>query len=218
MSAVELRMRPEYGPTLGRLLAPRWRASSRSLRAAVVAAGVGALLLVVAVALTLENAHYSRGGSVPFAFSYRGLYRVAPDPGGYVKIQSRYPDGSLKYSYAVASLKVPAYAGNISGELPVFATLYIAGLRRRYPDLVLRGEGKTRVNTVPGYHVLYTAGVDGRQMLGRDVLLLPPRPAVREGVAIEMLTSPTATAQVKAPNEVASAGVLLRPLKTFTFG
>ena len=211
-------MRPEYGPTLGRLLAPRWRVSSRLLRLAVIAAGVGAVVLAAAVALTLENAHYSRAGRVPFSFSYRGLYRVAPDPGGYVRVQSRYADGSLKYSYAVAPLTVPPYSGYISGELPVYATLYIAGLRRRYPDLVLRGEGKTRVNTVPGYHVLYTAGVDGRQMLGRDVLLLPPRAGVREGVAIEMLTSPTATAQVKVPSEVASAGVLLRPLKTFTFG
>ena len=211
-------MRPEYGPTLGRLLAPRWNASSRLLRGAVMAAGLGLVVIVVAAALTLENAHYSRGGRVPFSFSYRGLYRVAPDRGGYVKIQSRYADGALKYSYAVAPLTLPAYSGYASGELPVYATLYIATLRGRYPDLVLRGDGKTRVNAVPGYHVLYTAGVEGRQMLGRDVLLLPPRTGVREGVLIEMLTAPEATAQVKVPSEVASAGVLLRPLKTFTFG
>ena len=47
---------------------------------------------------------------------------------------------------------------------------------------MLRGEGKTRVNTVPGYEVLYTATVDGREMYGRDVLLLPERPGAREGV------------------------------------
>jgi hypothetical protein len=35
---------------------------------------------------------------------------------------------------------------------------------------------------------------------------------------IVMLTSPTANAQVTAPLEVASAGVLLRPLKTFALG
>jgi hypothetical protein len=33
-----------------------------------------------------------------------------------------------------------------------------------------------------------------------------------------MLTSATATSKVKAPSEVASTGVLLKPLKTFTFG
>jgi hypothetical protein len=33
-----------------------------------------------------------------------------------------------------------------------------------------------------------------------------------------MLTSPAASAQVSGPLEVAETGVLLRPLKTFTFG
>jgi hypothetical protein len=33
-----------------------------------------------------------------------------------------------------------------------------------------------------------------------------------------MLTSPTANAQVTSPLEVASEGVLLKPLKTFTLG
>jgi hypothetical protein len=37
-------------------------------------------------------------------------------------------------------------------------------------------------------------------------------------VDIVMLTSPSASAQVSSPLQVASAGVLLRPLKTFTLG
>ena len=45
-----------------------------------------------------------------------------------------------------------------------------------------------------------------------------PAPGAREGVVIVMLTAPDANAQVSSPLEVASAGVLLRPLKTFTFG
>jgi len=55
-------------------------------------------------------------------------------------------------------------------------------------------------------------------MFGRDVLLVPQQPGAREGVEIVMLTSPKASPQVTSPLEVASAGVLLRPLKTFTFG
>ena len=35
-------MKPEYGPTLGRLLSPRWRAASPLVRWAVIAAGCGA--------------------------------------------------------------------------------------------------------------------------------------------------------------------------------
>ena len=74
------------------------------------------------------------------------------------------------------------------------------------------------MNTVPAYQVLYTAMLDGRPMYGRNVLLLPERPGAREGVEIVMLTSPTANAQVDSPLEVAGTGVLLRPLKTFSFG
>ncbi len=212
-------MKPEYGPTLGRLLAPRWHAASRLARAAVAVVGVGLAAALVAVGLTLENATFSHGGSVPFSFSYRDLYRVAPDRGGYVKVQSRWPDGALKYSYAVDPLLLPAYSGELSGELPLYATGFIHGLGRRYRDFELRGEGKTRVNnTLTGYEVLYTADVEGQEMYGRDVLLLPPRAGVRGGVVVAMLTSPTASAQIASPMEVGATGVLLKPLKTFTFG
>jgi hypothetical protein len=211
-------MKPEYGPTLGRLLSPRWRAASPMLRGIVIAAGVGVVAVLVAAVLTLENATFSHGGAVPFSFAYRSLYRVAPDPGGYVKVQRRRSDGTLEDSYAVQPLVLPPYSGESSGELPVYAAGYIRGLQRRDAGFVLRGEGKTRVNAVPAYQVLYTATVDGRTMYGRDVLLLPERAGAREGVEIVMLTSPTANAQVDSPLEVASTGVLLRPLKTFSFG
>ena len=80
------------------------------------------------------------------------------------------------------------------------------------------GEGKTRVNKVPAYQVLYKVRIDGREMYGRNVLLLPERPGARRGVEIVMLTAAGATSEVKEPSEVASGGVLLRPLKTFSFG
>lgn len=216
MAAVPIK--GEYGPTLGRLLSPSWRASSPLVRRTVIVAAAALLALALAAALTLLNAHYSRGGRVPFSFSYRGLYRAAPDPGGYVKVQRRRSDGRLEDSFAVESLKLAPYSGGLSGELPLYAAGYIRGLRSRYADFVLRAEGKTRVNTVPAYDVLYTALVEGQTMWGRDVLLLPDRPGVREGVDIVMLTSPTASSQVTSPLETATAGILLKPLKTFTLG
>jgi hypothetical protein len=215
---VAVPMKPEYGPTLGRLLSPRWRAASPLARRAVIGAGMGLLLLVVAAVLTLENASFSHGGRLPFSFAYRGLWKVHADPGGYVKVQRRSSDGALLDSYAVAPLSLPPYVGELSGELPVYASGYIRTLARRDTGFVLRGEGKTRVNAVPAYQVLYTAVVDGRPMYGRNVLLLPERHGAREGVEIAMLTSPMANRQVDGPLEVASTGVLLRPLKTFTFG
>jgi hypothetical protein len=214
---VAVPMKPEYGPTLGRLLSPRWRAASRPARTAAIAATVGLLALLVGAALALENAGYSRGGKVPFSFAYRSLYRVAPDAGGYVKVQRR-RGGTLEDSYAVERLTLPPYSGQLSGELPIYASGYIRALAQRDIGFVLRGEGKTRVNGVPAYQVLYTAIVEGRPMYGRDVLLLPERQGAREGVEIVMLTSPTANAHVDSPLEVAGTGVLLRPLKTFSFG
>jgi hypothetical protein len=211
-------MKPEYGPTLGRLLAPRWNASTPLARRAVIAAGIGLLALAVGVVLTLENATFSHGGRVPFSFAYRNLYRVAPDPGGYVKVQRRSGSGRLLDSFAVEPLTLPPYSGELSGELPLYATGFARVLASRFPDFVPRGEGKTKVNGVPAYEILFTATIDGRTMFARDVLLLPERPRAREGVEIVMLTSPTANPQVDSPTEVAFTGVLLRPLKTFTFG
>jgi len=212
-------MKPEYGPTLGRVLAPRWWAASRLARTAVIAAGVLTVLVIVAAALTLENARFSHGGRVPFSFSYRDLYRTAPDPGGYVKVQTRFPDGALKYSYAVDPLLLPAYSRELTAELPLFVTGFVPSFARGYADFELRGEGKTKINnTLTGYEILFTAHVEGQLMFGRAVLLLPPRPREREGVVVVMLTSSTASAQIASPVEVGTTGVLLKPLKTFAFG
>jgi hypothetical protein len=208
-------LKPQYGPTLGRLLAPRWHAAPKMARGAVIAAGAGLLVLVIAVVLALWPATISYGGAAPFHFSYRGLYRTAPAPGQLVRIERR-AHGRLEDSFAVAPLRLPPYSGGLSAELPLYASGYIEGLSRKYSGFVLRGEGKTRVNTVPAYNVLYTAMIEGRQMFGRDVLLLAERQGVRDGVAIEMLTSPSANSKVTSPLEVASAGVLEKPLKTFT--
>ncbi len=212
-------MKPEYGPTLGRLLAPRWQAAPRAIHVAVIAAGVALLALLVGVALTLENSSYSQGGSVPFGFSYRDLFRVAPEAGGYVRVQAHWPDGALKYSFAVDPLLLPSYSGELTGEMPVFATGFIRALSERDRDFELRGQGKSRVSsTLTGYQVLYTARIEGQELYGRDVLLMPSRAGSREGVVVVMLTSPEATAQVTSPMEVGETGVLLRPLKSFEFG
>jgi hypothetical protein len=214
MAAIPIR--PQYGPTLGRLLEPWWRAATPLTRAAVRVAAALAVAGVIALALALLNAHFSAGGRVPFSFAYRGLYRTAPDPGGIVKIRRLDAEGRLEDSFAVAPLELPAYAGNSQGELPVFAAGYIRALARREENFVLYGEGLQRINTVPAYDIYYTATIAGRRMLGRDVLLVAQRPGQRRGVQITMLTTPTANRDVKSPLEVATTGVLLRSYKTFT--
>ncbi|HWX87084.1 MAG TPA: hypothetical protein VNX67_02815 [Solirubrobacteraceae bacterium] len=207
-------LRPQYGPTLGSLLAPRWRAAAPAWRALAIAVGVALLALALGLALNLLDASYSRGGPVPFSFRYKGLYRTAPGPGSYVRI-ARNSHGRLEDSYAVAPLRLGAYSGAVSGELPVFADGYTHTLARRFADFRFEGEGKTRISsTLGGYEVLYRASIEGRTMHGRDVMLLPEHPGARQGVAIEMLTGEPVT--VSKP--VASSGVLEVPLKSFSFG
>ncbi|HEY4427017.1 MAG TPA: hypothetical protein VGN08_02310 [Solirubrobacteraceae bacterium] len=211
-------MKQEYGPTLGALLAPRWHAASPLTRRTLTVAGVALLVAVVAGVLTLLNASYSHGGRVPFSFGYRGLHRVAPDPGGYVKVERRHADGTLRDSFAVLPLRLPPYSGGLAGELPLYATGYIRALSGRYAGFELRGEGKTKVNNMPAYHVFYRAVVEGRRVYGRDVLIVPERPGARDGVDIVILTPAPRASKLTSPMEVANKGILATPLKSFSLG
>jgi hypothetical protein len=183
----------------------------------VLAACAALLVGVVALVLTLLPAHISYGGPVPFGFSYKGLYRVAPDAGEDVKVERRTAGGRLLDSFAVTPLRLPPYTGGLSGELPLYAVGYIHGLSRRYAGFELRGEGKTRVNMAPAYNIYYTARLAGQKMYGRDVLLVPEHPGARAGVAIRMLSAADANGQVTSPLLLATAGVLYKPLRTFSF-
>lgn len=207
-------LKPQYGPTLGKLLEPRWRSAAATARALAIAAGVGFLALMIAVVLGLLNASYSQVGAVPFSFEYRGLYKTRPNPGGYVKVV-RGSGEKLEDSYAVAPLAIAPYRGSVTGELPLAAAAYTRTLATRFSGFRLEGEGKTRISsTLAGYEVLYSALVDAQKLYGRDVILIPPHHGASEGVVVEMLSSEPAS--VSKP--VASSGVLETPLKTFAFG
>jgi hypothetical protein len=214
-SAVPLK--PEYRPTLAQLLTPSWRRASRTMRLLVMALAAALVVGVAGLTLTLLPAHISYGGPVPFSFSYRGLHRVAPEAGGDVKVERLSASGRLLDSFAVAPLKLPLYEGDLSGELPLYSVAYIQALSRRYAGFELQGEGKTRVNMVPAYNIYYSLRLAGQRMYGRDVLLVPERPGAREGVAIRMLTAPQSSGQVTSPLLVATAGLLYKPLRTFSF-
>jgi hypothetical protein len=206
-------LKPQYGPTLGQMLAPRWHAASRPVRAAVVALGFALVALLVGAVLTLEDAHLSYHGPVSFNFLYKDLYRVRPDRGGYAKVE-RGSGVRFGESFAVEPLTLPAYSGNVSGELPLYAAGYTQHLADTYPDFDLQGEGKTRVNGVAAYSVYYTAVADGATIYGRDILV-PNQSGARVGVVIVMHAAP---GQDMSPGTLGGSGVLLQPLRTFSFG
>jgi hypothetical protein len=217
-----LPLKSEYGPTLGELLAPRWRRSSRAVRALWVAAAALLVAAIAGAALTLASPTVSHGGPVPFSFSYGGLYRTSPDPGGYAKVQ-RVENGRLEDSFAVGPFTLPPYRGELGAALAMYAAGYIRGLSTaRVPGqtgFVLRGEGSIQidaVSTYATYNIFYTTRVDGREMYGRNVLLLTGEPGARRGVQIAMLTAAAGNRQVTSPLDVGVKGALEEPLGTFT--
>lgn len=215
---VAIPLKPAYRPTLAQLLAPSWRRAPRALRGVLLAFGVACVALLAALVLALLPARLTVGGPVPFHFSYRALYRVRPQPGGYATVR-RLRHGALEDSFSVQPLQLPPYRGSLSGQLPLYASTYIRSLARHDPQFQLLGEGKTRVNTVPGYNIFYTTRLARRLIWGRVILLLPEQPpGVRRGVALVLLTTPSSSRQVKNVLEIATAGVLQQPLHTFTFG
>ncbi len=216
-----LPLKSEYGPTLGELLAPRWRRASLGVRALWVALAVLLAAAIAGAALTLASPTVSYGGLVPFSFSYGGLYRVGPNPGGYAKVQ-RAANGRLEDSFAVAPFVLPPYRGALGAALAMYASGYVQRLAAaRVPGqsgFVLRGQGSTQIDAVGSYatyNVFYTTAVQGQAMYGRKVLLLPDRPEARRGVEISMLTTVAGNRQVTSPLDVGVKGTLEEPLGTF---
>ena len=127
---------------------------------------------------------------MPFSFSYRGMYRVAPDPGGYVKVQRR----RARPAERLLRRGPPAAArprGARHGRASAVRRIYVRDAQPALRRLQLRGEGKTKVNNVPAYHVFYTAPSKDASSTVATSSWLPERPGAREGVDIVMLTSTT---------------------------
>jgi hypothetical protein len=212
-----LPLKSEYRPTLAELLAPRWRRVSRTRRALALL-GVAALLAVlVGAVLTLLPPTLSYSGAVRFGFRYRGLYRTRPEAGGYVRVR-RPAHGPLQASLAVGPLLLAPYRGEPTPALALYATGFIRRLAARYPGFALRGEGWTQTNSVSPYavyNVFFTAPLRGREIYGRDILVLPQRPAARRGVTIALLTARDAEKQLTSPLLLGTLGALEGPLVSF---
>ena len=93
---VAVPIKPEYGPTLGRLLSPRWRATSPLVRGLVRVAIVVLVVLLVGAFLTLENAHYSHGGSTPFKGQKGTIYEGGFRAPAMVRWPGHVPAGAVE--------------------------------------------------------------------------------------------------------------------------
>jgi len=222
----------EHRPTLADLLRPRLARTPRWLRWALAAA---VLLVVLLVAWRMlasggGDMHYVNREPIGFNLRYpAAMHKVPARSPEIVHLERRRGDLFLD-SFAVEPLALPAFRGDVSGLLPVYAEREIAALRKRFREFELTDEGKARVNAVPGYDVQFRARLGERRLYGRLVLL--PQPAAgedlvdpseelenarsRRGARLLMLATPASGAV--RPRDVGSRGTLKTPFRSFRFG
>lgn len=211
-------VKPEYGPSLPRLVGPRWRALPPAVRAVAALSGAAALLALAVLALRAGDAGPRVVVREPLAFNFTyggSLRRVAPGAGELVRLEGR-RGGLFLQSFAVEPLRLPPYRGDVGGAYPAYATVYAQRLARRYAGFELAEEGRTRINDVPGYAIAFRARLGRRTLYGRRVLLVPDVPRARDGVVLALLATPAAG--VGAAAAVGVGGALKQPLRSFRFG
>ncbi len=209
-----------YRPTLGDVVRGRSGRRARwglALLLAAVALAAVALAALVAFSPSNRGTEYVHRETPAFNFAYTEdmqLVRARGDE--YVRVERRRDDGLFLDSFAVLPLALPAYRGDAGGFLPVFADRELAALRRRYDELELVQEGKTRVVETPGYSLVWRARQGDRRLYGRTVLLPEPVPGTRRGVRLEMVVTPAAGAATAT--DAGARGATKRPYRTFRFG
>jgi hypothetical protein len=87
------------------------------------------------------------------------------------------------------------------------------------PGFVLRSEGRARINTSPGYQIVYQVQIGGHTGYGRRVLLVPdpgtePHPRVAADLDLRSTRSPA----IPNADAIGNNGVLKTPLRSFRFG
>ena len=207
-------VKPEFGPSLPRLLHARLGLSPRlvtALAVALVVAAVG-----VAFAMRPHDVHLIHRDAPVFNLRYaKVLHRMPPEPGVVLGLEGRRGDLFLQ-SLTIRPLRLPAYRGAVSGLLPLYSEHHIRALTKRFDGFTPLEEGKARINDAPGYQVGFQAKLGGRTVYGREVLVVPDEPGARDGVAITVLQTHAAGAH--AVKDVGTVGAIKKPFRSFRFG
>jgi hypothetical protein len=208
-------MKPEYGPTLLGLLAPR----PLVLRVAAAVLAVSILVVAVVIALTSrpDETQVLIRKPVTLNFVHGPQWKSAERAGTLVALRHDSPNGLFLDAYTIRELRLPPYRGAVSGTLPVYADRYLRTLAGRYPDFELVGEGRARLNNAIGYALTFRARTGTRRLYGRHYLLVEEEPeGNRHGVILEVESTPAAGTPNAA--EVGNHGALKTPLRSFRFG
>ena len=172
------------------------------------------------MALTLrsrpDETHVIVRGDVTFNLAHGPQLRRESPPGALFALR-RERGGLFLDSYVVRPLTLAPYRGAVGGTLPVYSFAYMKRLRKRYGDVDLVLEGRTRINNAIGYQLVLRAKLGQRTLYVRHLLLVPDEPeGERRGVIIELESTPAAG----TPNAVGigNAGPLKQAMRSFRFG
>ena len=175
-------VRAELRPTLPEILQRRYGV------APAVTVGVAvALLAVIGLAAVLLSGE--KAGKTQIFHRSEPVYNLLLTPGKVEQVDpqageyTRLTAGSGDYRAVVSirPLHLPAFRGNVSGFLPIFALRHTLDA----PDaagLEVLDEAKARVNDAPGYQV----GLKRGDTLIRRVYVVPEDVGERDGVIIEL--------------------------------
>lgn len=217
-------LRPELGPGLPDLVAARLRWPVRRTRRVLLA------LFAVLVLVQGARVVLSRGaaltndaivsGPVAFSLGYRdALRRVPPRAGEELRLVSA-PGAKTDETFTVAPLRLAPYTGDQAGILPVVAAREVRRLRATFPTgFRYRGDGRARINEIPGHQLLFQTRIGGRLYYGKRFFLLPeiePPAQAREGVVITLLSRYSKT--TPSVDAVGAFGQTKGPLRSFRFG
>jgi hypothetical protein len=217
-----------FGPTLPQLLAPRLDRLPTFARRAVAVVVVIVAAVVVALILRSHDPVYSHGGPSELRFSTtypRTLTRAAPPPGSLLQLEQHDAEGGLVASFRITPVRLPAYAGEISGLWPVYAWNYMQRMRASLgPHAAFReyDDGRTRIIKTPGYQFSYTRQIGNAAYFGRVVFITRDLQGDRRGLVLSMLMTEAAMRKAThpaspAPDQVGTVGVLFEPLERFRF-
>lgn len=207
-------VKPGFGPSGPDLL----RRLRRSVRVALVVVAIALAGLVVWWA-TLGATAGETWVVVEEPFAFNLTYgdefeRVAGDAA--LDLERVREDGLFVSSLAVRELTLPPYEGLAGGVLPLLVTFHVRELRERLEGFELVEEGRTRVNFVPGYEVVFQYDLGERTVYARDVFLVPEVPRQRAGAQLELRATPTSG----TPNaqSIGDVGAIRLPFRSFRLG
>jgi hypothetical protein len=140
---------------------------------------------------------------------------VAAHPGELLRLESdaSRPD---RQSYVVRELHMPPYQGDVSSGFLIASARMAEQMAAADPNFVYRGEGRARINDLPGYQLLFNTKRGGKTVFGRRVLLVPDEPGARDGA--DLLLMAGYSKAIPNVDAVGNNGLLKTPLRSFRFG